>query len=879
MAAESYWIKLGMLRSKVARRMFLIFVGCALLPLVVLALVSFLNVRSQMNSLSERRLHQTSKSAGMTVFERVSFLETNLQLLSDSLPSNTGESLGPLVRDLGAGLGGRFVSLAVLDGSDRLVSSLSGPRAAYPRLTSTERAHLRTGAALVTTAPNGDGTYAVFVARLLGAPAPDGHVLIGEASPDYLWGGNGLVAPDTEMCVLTEAGETLFTSLPGGGPARQLKDSLKTSDEGRFEWSHDGERYVAGYWTIFMRPEFDVSWVLVQSELRSDVRQPLRDFGWAFFLIVLCTFWVVTFASLNQIRRRTIPIEQLLEATHKLKAKDFSHRIAITSDDEFAVLGAAFNDMAESMERHLTVMNAINSIGVSLTAEKSEARLLETVVSGAQAVFNADGAALFLLSKDGRLGLALAHVKSISLRQGGPALAGPHGSEPAQHGDIPSLPAVDIATERTIATPDVYGETGDEFTPLVDFDRRTGYRSQSFIGVPLRNHENEVIGILQLVNAQSRRTGAIVPFSEEDQRLAESLASQAAVALTKNRLVEDFKGLFEAMTELISTAIDEQSPHTGGHVRRVVVLSAMIAEAMSRSPNRAIRDRALSPDELYELRIAALLHDCGKLTTPVHLTDKGTKLQGIFDRMRLVEARSETVRRQQRIELLEEAIRRFAGNGDRDPLAAIDAAAARLDRQIEEDLAVLRSCNAASEQTPDDLRNRMRAIGVRYRWTTITGETETLLSDDEMHHLDTRRGTLTPEEREVIQGHVVSTIRMLERLPYPKGLRNVPKYAGTHHEQMCGKGYPLKLSGEQIPIQGRIIGIADALEALTARDRPYRRVMSLSEAMSVLETMVRAGAIDPDLYNLIVTENIHQRYAEQSLQSPEVVVGNVASTS
>jgi hypothetical protein len=205
--------------------------------------------------------------------------------------------------------------------------------------------------------------------------------------------------------------------------------------------------------------------------------------------------------------------------------------------------------------------------------------------------------------------------------------------------------------------------------------------------------------------------------------------------------------------------------------------------------------------------------------------------------------------------------------GGRDPLAAIDAASACHDRQIVEDLAVVRSCNAASEQTPDDLRNRMRAIGARYSWTNINGETETLLSDDEMHHLDTRRGTLTSEEREVIQGHVVSTIRMLERLPYPKSLRHVPEYAGAHHEQMCGKGYPLRLSGEQIPIQGRIIGIADVLEALTARDRPYRRAMSLSEAMSVLEQMVRAGAIDPDLYDLVVAENIHQRYAEQCLRS------------
>jgi HD-GYP domain-containing protein (c-di-GMP phosphodiesterase class II)/HAMP domain-containing protein len=867
MAAESYWIKLGMLRSKVARRMFLVFVGCALVPLIVLALVSFLNVRSQMNSLSERRLHQTSKSAGMTVIERVSFLETDLHLLSISLPSNTGESLGPLVRDLGARLGGRFVSLAVLDSSDRLVSSLSGLRTAYPRLTSAQRAHLRSGAALVTTAPNGDGTHAVFVARLLGAPAPDGHVLIGEASPDHLWGGSGLVAPETAMCVLTEAGETLFTSLPGGVPARQLKDALKTSVQGRFEWSHNSERYVAAYWTIFMLPEYRVSWVLVESERQSDVGQPLRDFGWAFFLILLSTFWVVTFATLSQIRRRTTPIEQLLDATHRLKAKDFSHRIAITSDDEFAELGVAFNDMTESMESHLTVMHTINGIGVSLTAEKNEARLLETMVDGTQAAFNADGAALFLLSKDGRLGLALANLRSLSLRQRGPAPAGPHGSEHTQHGDIPVFPAVDIATERTIATSDVYGETHDDFAPLVDFDRRTGYRSQSFIGVPLRNHENEVIGILQLVNAQSRRTGGIVPFSEDDQRLAESLASQAAVALTKNRLVEDFKGLFEGMTDLISTAIDDQSPHTGGHVRRVVVLSEMIAEAMSRSPSRAIRDRALSPDELYELRIAALMHDCGKLTTPVHLTDKRTKLQGIFDRMRLVEARAETVRRQQRIELLEEAFRRLAGNDDGDPLAAIDAAAACLGRQIEEDLAAVRSCNSASEHTSDDLRNRMRAIGARYSWTNINGETETLLSDDEMHHLDTTRGTLTAEERHVMQGHVVSTIRMLERLPYPKSLRNVPKYAGAHHEQLCGKGYPLKLSGEEIPIQGRIIGIADVLEALTARDRPYRRAMSLSEAMSVLENMVRAGAIDPDLYDLVVAEHIHERYAEQCLHS------------
>jgi HD-GYP domain-containing protein (c-di-GMP phosphodiesterase class II) len=392
-----------------------------------------------------------------------------------------------------------------------------------------------------------------------------------------------------------------------------------------------------------------------------------------------------------------------------------------------------------------------------------------------------------------------------------------------------------------------------------------GYRSRSFVSVPLRNHEHEVIGILQLINAQARTSGEIVAFSEEDQRLAESLASQAAVALTKNRLVQDFKGLFEGLTEAISTAIDEQSPYTGGHVRRVVALSMMIAQAMPQRTGSTSRLRPLSEEELYELRIAALLHDCGKLTTPVHVMDKATKLEGIVDRIRLVEARAETARRQRRIELLEDAVHQLTSGGADDLMGGIRGMAADYDSQLEQDLAVLRICNEGSEFMPDDQREQMRDIGRRYSWINIRGEKESLLSEDEAYHLSTRSGTLTAEEREIINGHVVSTTKMLERLPYPKKLRNVARYAGLHHERLNGTGYPLKLSCDDIPIQARIIGFADVLEALTARDRPYRRALSLPEAMGVLRNLARKGALDDDLYELVVSERIHQRYADEYL--------------
>jgi HD-GYP domain-containing protein (c-di-GMP phosphodiesterase class II)/HAMP domain-containing protein len=860
MVARDFLGRLGLLRSKVARRIFLLFVACAMIPLLVLAAVLFLTLRAHLDRLSHDRLHQACKSAGMAIIDRVSLLETDLQLVAADLPVRNPAGVQLSAR-LAERMSRHFRNLTVLGGDGRTAAVLIGPGAAYGRLTAEQQAHVEKGEMLVVTA-SVDGRPAVFAVQRAAGTGSNGEVIAGQVDLDYLFGGEGFAAPSAEFAVLGKAGELLYSSMPEADVAGQLREAVGSfGASGRFEWQRGDDRFVASYWTIFMRPQYLAEWVVVQSELRGDVQQPLRDFAWTFSLILLLAFWVVTLASLRQIRQSTGPIEQLLEATRRLKAEDFSHRVRITSGDEFADVGAAFNDMTESIERHLHVMSTINRIGVSLSVERSEAHLLETVVLGAQTVCQADGSAIVLL-QDGRPRLTLAHVKSLSLWERLPDVSRPGDRD--RHGLADAIvSALGHATERTVCSADVYAETSEDFSALCEFDRRNGYRSRSLLSVPLRNHEQEVIGILALVNARGSATGQVVAFSDKDRLVIESLASQAAVAITKNRLVEDFKGLFEGLTDLISSAIDEQSPHTGGHVRRVVELSTMIAEALPRSGDAGLRSRALSEEELYELRIAALLHDCGKLTTPVHLTDKATKLHAIVDRMRLVEARAEAARRQQRLDLLEATLRELAPSAE--TLAEIDSRSADVDRRIEKDLAALRACNQGGEFMADETWARVQAIAARYAWTSLRGETETLVSPDELYNLGVRYGTLTPEEREIIQGHVLSTMRMLERLPYPKRLRNVPLYAGTHHEQISGNGYPLHLAGEEIPIQGRIIAVADVLEALTARDRPYRRALNLPEAMERLGAMAREGAIDPDLYDLVVSQGIHRRYAEEHL--------------
>ncbi|MGH8687905.1 MAG: GAF and HD-GYP domain-containing protein [Burkholderiales bacterium] len=508
-------------------------------------------------------------------------------------------------------------------------------------------------------------------------------------------------------------------------------------------------------------------------------------------------------------------------------------------------------------------LEQLHAIGASLSGERDIHRLLESILTAAKVITRADGGTLYRLTEDGSaLRFEIVRTSSLKYYLGGTTgnpitfypihLIGKDGKP--NHSMVAAYAAL---TGRTVNIADAYTADGFDFTGTRNFDKKTGYRSKSFLTVPMANHEREIIGVLQLINAQDPKTGEILPFSPADQRLAESLASQAAIALTNRMLINQLEQLFESFIALINAAIDEKSPYTGGHCQRVPALTMLLAEAVSDSVSGPLADCHMTDKDRYELKIAGLLHDCGKVTTPVHVVDKATKLEGIYDRIHLLDTRFEILKRDAQIAMLKAGTPE-AGARYRERL-----------RQIEEDRMFLRAANIGGESMRDEDIERVRRIA-EYRWIDTSGHEAKFLTDDEVKNLTIRAGTLTTDERQVINHHIVATIKMLEALPWPKHLKNVPEYAGGHHERMDGKGYPRGLTRDQMSWQARVMGIADIFEALTAKDRPYKKGKTLSESLEILGRFSQNGHIDPDLFDVFVRRKVYRRYAEMFLDKEQI---------
>ena len=518
-------------------------------------------------------------------------------------------------------------------------------------------------------------------------------------------------------------------------------------------------------------------------------------------------------------------------------------------------------------------LEELNSIGVSLSKEKDITRLLEKILIAAKSITNADGGTLYRINEEGNCQFEIMRTDSLNIAMGGTTgvkipfypihLIGRDG--------LPNnsmVVAYAVLHDRTVNIPDAYAAAGFDFSGTKNFDKKTGYRSKSFLTVPMKNHENEIIGVLQLINAQDRRTGEIIAFSAADQGLAESLASQAAIALTNRLLINQLEELFEAFINLINTAIDDKSPYTGGHCQRVPVLTMMLAEAAIRARAGPLKDFALDEHALYELKLAGLLHDCGKVTTPVHIVDKATKLQTIFDRIELIAVRFEVAKREAEIEMLRAKHELLAADPRADA-AALEAQFKEKAAAFDADLQFLRRGNIGGESMrPEDIE-RIHRIASK-RWINEDGESAPLLTDDEVYNLSIARGTLTREDRQIINNHVAMTYKMLSALPWPKQLRGVPEIAASHHERLDGKGYHRGLTAENMSLQARIVAIADIFEALTAKDRPYKPGKTLSESLEILGHMTLESHVDPHLFDVFIREKVYLKYAEQFLDPAQI---------
>ena len=535
----------------------------------------------------------------------------------------------------------------------------------------------------------------------------------------------------------------------------------------------------------------------------------------------------------------------------------------------------AINSYISDLEKQ--IQNLAN-IGLALSKERDMDKLLEMILLEAKRIANSDGGTLYMMTDNQRLKFEIIMTDSLNFHMGG-----------TSGEDIPFYPvklytdegeenksmiaAYVALTGETVNLPDAYKAKGFDFSGTKMFDEKTGYRSKSFLTVPLKNHEDEIIGVLQLLNAQTEKEKKIISFGADVQQMVEALASQAAVAITNKNLIRDLEALFESFIKLIASAIDAKSPYTGGHCARVPEITIMLAEAVAATRDGPFADIVFSDKEMYELKIAAWLHDCGKVATPEFVVDKSTKLETIYDRVNEVETRFAVIKRDEEIKKLKKELkiekdRSLSSIEKAEKIDHLTKGYRKRVRILKKDLDFIKESNIGGEFMSGDKKERVHEIA-NYKWKP-NGKIENFLSENEVYNLTIPRGTLTPEERKVINDHIVVTIKMLEELPYPKHLQNVPEFAGGHHETLDGTGYPKGLTKDEMSVQARIMAIADIFEALTARDRPYKKGKTLSQAMRILGFMKNDAHIDADLFEIFVKEKIYMKYAEGFLDPEQI---------
>ena len=517
-------------------------------------------------------------------------------------------------------------------------------------------------------------------------------------------------------------------------------------------------------------------------------------------------------------------------------------------------------------QKIINQLEEIITIGTAVSAEKNPAKLLQEILEGAIRITSADGGTLYLV-KNQKISMEIVQSKSLGIALGG--ITGNDINMP----DIPlflanghknnsNVVSCTYHKKKPINIENAYADETFDFSGTKKFDQLNNYRSQSFLAVPMLNHEEDIIGILQLINATDLPNNQIIAFDDLSQQFVETLASLAATVLTKQYLIAELEEMFESLTQLIASAIDDKSPYTGGHCRRVPELTLSLAEAAHRSQNEYLKDFSMTDKDRYELKIAAWLHDCGKITSPEYVIDKSTKLQTIFDRIELVETRFEVLKRDIEIDMLKQC-HQFP-----EQKSVIEQHYATQITQLNNEFEFIKKCNIGDEFMEEQDQQKIIEIGKK-RWN-LSGIDMPFLSKDEVYNLTISRGTLTSEERAIVNQHINATISMLDKINFPKHLKNVPEFAGGHHERVDGNGYPNGLKREQMSVQARVMAIADIFEALTARDRPYKQGKTLSQSLNILTKMKEDQHVDPDLFDVFIQEKVYLKYAHQFLDSNQI---------
>ncbi|MCW8107433.1 HD domain-containing protein [Alteromonas ponticola] len=510
-----------------------------------------------------------------------------------------------------------------------------------------------------------------------------------------------------------------------------------------------------------------------------------------------------------------------------------------------------------------TALDHLVNICIRISSESNSHKLLEEILINSIKVASADAGSIYSVTPEKNLRFDTVINKTLGLHLGGSS-----GQEvsfpeiPMYKDGKPNKKAVvaDAAvTGNVINLRDVYDELPYDMSAAREMDERTGYHTQSMLTIPLKDHTDDIIGVLQLINAQE--DGRNVPFTRQIETLVRSFASLGAIALTNKSLILGMEALFESFARTIAKAIDEKSPHTGGHCKRVPELTLMIADAVHAANTGPLADFKLTGNERHQLTVAGWLHDCGKVATPERVIEKATKLHTIFDRIDYVDAKLEIVSRDIDLDIMQRKLA-MVENGDLSSLAALEQESAQRHAELNSEREIIKASNMGSEFLSDEAVDVIKTVASKYK-ISVNNHMQAVLSDNEVENLSVRAGTLTSEEREIIKRHMIVTMDILDSLPFPKHLDQVSEFALCHHETLDGKGYPRGLTKDEMSVPARVMAVADIFEALSASDRPYKKAKPVSECLFIMGTMVENKKIDPDIFRIFVEAKVYEDYIRQ----------------
>ena len=498
----------------------------------------------------------------------------------------------------------------------------------------------------------------------------------------------------------------------------------------------------------------------------------------------------------------------------------------------------------------------IMDINLELASELDKDKLFDMILTLTRELTHSDAGTLYIKSKDKKyLDFTVVQNKSLNIFMGGTKGEITWNSLPLylENGEEnKSMVAVVSAVENKIINiPDVYIDENYNFEGTKKFDASTGYRSKSMLVIPLINHEKDVIGVLQLIN--KIQDDEIASYNENDERIIKALSAQAAMALTNSQLILSLEEFLDAYVSTIASAIDAKSKHTLNHITKISKLAPLIARAIHEDETK-YKSVTYSAKDLKEIELAAKMHDIGKISMPESIIDKATKLQLMIDGVELIKERAEIIKRDYEIAFLKKEITQ------KEFIQKLQI--------LDDDIKFIERVNFGSEFMRKDDLERIKNIA-KHKYIKDNKEI-LLISENEKYNLSIERGTLTKEEKEIMNSHARLSYEMLSALPFPKKYENVLHIAVNHHEKLNGEGYPRGLEEKDLVLEDRIMILADIFEALTSSDRPYKGAKKLSEVFTILDFMAKDGEIDKELLEFFRNCDLLNEYINEELHPDQI---------